>query len=99
MKHNLLILFRQLRLHQWSKNAILFVPALADHKILQLNILINSIISFFAFSMLAFCIYILNDIRDIDEDRLHIEKRDRPLASGKIQIFNSKAVGFILSMK
>tara|TARA_Y100001970_G_C14163581_1_gene819967 strand:- start:786 stop:1667 length:882 start_codon:yes stop_codon:yes gene_type:complete len=92
MKHNLLILFRQLRLHQWSKNAILFVPALADHKILQLNILINSIISFFAFSMLASCIYILNDIIDFKYDREHPQKKYRPIANGEL----SKSTGYIL---
>ena len=92
MKHNLSILFRQLRLHQWSKNLILLVPALADHKILQLNVLINSITSFFAFSMLASCVYVLNDIIDLNYDRSHPQKKYRPIANGEL----SKSSGYII---
>ncbi len=85
-----------IRLNNWVKNVMIFLPAFFSGNLFELLIIKELVYSFLAFSFITSSIYILNDIRDIDEDRLHIEKRDRPLASGKIQIFNAKAVGFIL---
>ena len=85
-----------IRLNNWVKNVMIFLPAFFSGNLFEILIIKELVYSFLAFSFITSSIYILNDIRDIDEDRLHIEKRDRPLASGKIQIFNAKAVGFIL---
>ena len=83
---NFLILCKQMRLYQWAKNILIFVPALTSHQILIPNVFVNCLISFFSFSMISSSIYILNDIIDLEYDRDHPNKKDRPIASNKINI-------------
>ncbi|MEM7490182.1 MAG: UbiA family prenyltransferase [Pseudomonadota bacterium] len=76
---------RQLRVHQYAKNALVFVPMLAAHAITPANVAIALLVAV-AFCMAASACYILNDLIDLQEDRLHRSKRDRPLARGDIPI-------------
>lgn len=78
------LLFKQIRIHQWTKNFLLFVPALSSHQIIQQGVFINTIKGFLAFSMIASSVYVLNDIIDIDEDRKHPTKKNRPIAAGDL---------------
>ena len=77
---------RLLRLHQWAKNCLLFIPACVSLQIFQTNVWIDYVLGFFAFSFFASSVYIMNDILDLDSDRLHPEKKKRPLASGTLSI-------------
>ena len=76
-------LLRLLRPHQWAKNALLFIPVLASHN-LQLATWMQALIGAIAFSLIASATYVINDLLDIQADRLHPRKRARPLASGAI---------------
>jgi 4-hydroxybenzoate polyprenyltransferase len=76
-----------LRVHQWVKNALIFVPLIAAHKISNLESLNDSIFGFFSFSLCASSVYVLNDLLDINDDRRHRTKRDRPFASGSLPIW------------
>jgi 4-hydroxybenzoate polyprenyltransferase/phosphoserine phosphatase len=90
---------RMLRVHQWSKNLLLAVPAILDHQILQTNIILQLIGAFFAFSFLASAFYIVNDLFDLAADREHPSKRKRPLAAGKITpAFAVKSAGVLVGM-
>ncbi|SFV61185.1 UbiA prenyltransferase family protein [hydrothermal vent metagenome] len=73
-----------MRPHQYIKNIFILLPLFFALKITDTQLLIDSIIAFVAFSLTASAVYILNDYHDIDEDRKHPTKRDRPLASGDI---------------
>lgn len=75
-----------LRLHQWTKNALVFVPIIAGHKLMRPDTVIAGLMTFVAFSLCASAIYILNDISDIQADRQHPRKRLRPFASGELSI-------------
>ncbi len=77
---------RMLRVHQWMKNTLIFVPPILDHEIMNWQILINSIVAFFAFSFAASAIYIVNDLFDLPLDRQHARKRNRAFASGLFSI-------------
>lgn len=79
-------LFRACRVHQWSKNLLVFVPVLTSHKIADSRVLLLGSIAFVAFSLLASAVYIFNDMLDLEADRAHITKRLRGLASGQISI-------------
>ena len=101
IKHNLkkeksdfYILLKQLRIYQWSKNLLLFIPALASHQLLSFGVFMNAMQGFFAFSLLASSIYTFNDIVDIDHDRKHPKKKNRPIAAGDLSIFS--AYGYML---
>lgn len=75
---------RQLRVHQWLKNLLLALPALASFSILEGGTLVNLLIAFFAFSFVASSVYVANDYLDLANDRLHAVKRSRPMAAGLV---------------
>jgi 4-hydroxybenzoate polyprenyltransferase len=72
------------RIHQWVKNVLVFVPMFAAHQVTELNLLFNSLLAFFAFSLCASSVYLLNDLLDLDADRHHKTKCNRPFAAGSI---------------
>jgi 4-hydroxybenzoate polyprenyltransferase len=79
-------LFRSLRLHQWAKNLLIFVPLVLAGKIHSTEAWAACTLGFVAFGVLASATYILNDLKDIPFDRLHWSKRDRPLANGDMPV-------------
>ncbi len=86
-----------LRVEQWVKNLFVFVPLFFSGNITNLDLLLKSIFAFVVFSMIASSVYILNDYTDIESDRRHPEKKNRPLASGAISKSTAILV-FILLM-
>src|SRR5712691_10212065 len=79
-------LLRLMRVHQWVKNLLVFVPLLAAHALLDPEATRAAIVAFLAFSCCASGIYVINDIYDIEADREHHQKRHRPLAAGEVTI-------------
>lgn len=75
---------RVLRAHQWLKNALLFIPMLAAHEILNTAVWIDLLLAFVSFSLCASTVYIANDLFDLESDRAHPRKRTRPFASGTV---------------
>lgn len=84
------LFLKAIRIHQWAKNILIFIPLLAAHKFLDIPLLQKSILAFISFSLCASAVYLLNDIIDIESDRQHEIKKHRPLASGKIPISLAK---------
>lgn len=76
---------RVLRVHQWLKNLLLFLPLFAAHQLIKPHDWAVLVLAFFSFSLCASAIYILNDLFDLESDRQHIRKRNRPFASGQIE--------------
>lgn len=77
---------KELRPHQWAKNILLFVPLYFSHQYTDLNLVFTALMAFFAFSLCASSIYVLNDLVDLPSDRQHRSKRQRPLAAGTLSI-------------
>lgn len=77
-------LLRAIRIHQWLKNLLLFVPLLAGHKVWDLTADLNAVLGFLAFGLCASSVYLLNDLLDMEADRSHPIKHKRPLASGEM---------------
>jgi 4-hydroxybenzoate polyprenyltransferase/phosphoglycolate phosphatase-like HAD superfamily hydrolase len=77
---------RQLRLHQWAKNVLLFVPLLAAHRASDPQLLAAGAIAFVVFGLCASSVYLLNDLLDLQDDRQQPRKQSRPLASGTVPI-------------
>jgi 4-hydroxybenzoate polyprenyltransferase len=84
---------RGLRLHQWAKNALVFVPLVLGGKAHDLMAWLFAFGGFAALSLLASATYLLNDLWDLTEDRRHWSKKDRPLARGDLRI--GVAIGLI----
>ncbi|PTS74430.1 UbiA family prenyltransferase [Sphingomonas sp. HMWF008] len=83
---------RALRLHQWAKNLLVFLPIIAGHHLGDPARLLATIVAFFAFSLAASSAYIINDLLDLPGDRDHATKRRRPFAAGDIPIVRGLAM-------
>jgi len=77
---------RIIRLNHWIKNLLIFAPVFFGGKFLDISNLLQSIRLFFAFSFLASTVYVFNDLQDKNEDKLHVSKKNRPLASGEMSV-------------
>jgi 4-hydroxybenzoate polyprenyltransferase len=75
-----------MRPHQWIKNILVYVPLIFDRKLTHIPSLIRTSIGFILFCLVASVVYIINDIADLEADRNHPVKRNRPLASGDLPI-------------
>jgi len=75
-----------LRPHQWVKNLIVLVPLLTSHKITQAGLLADAALAFCAFCLGASAIYVLNDVLDVESDRHHATKSQRPFAAGVLPL-------------
>lgn len=81
MINTLKLWIRQLRLHQWVKNLLVFVPLLASFNFSEARISLLSL-AFVSFSLVSSAVYSCNDLMDLENDRAHAIKRNRPLAAG-----------------
>lgn len=81
--------FKLLRVPQWIKNIFIFVPILFAQQLFFLSDIITVINAFIAFCLASSSVYIMNDLVDIESDKQHPVKKNRPVASGKISIRNA----------
>jgi 4-hydroxybenzoate polyprenyltransferase len=75
-----------LRPHQWTKNLLLFLPLVFALHTRSADLWTHVLLGFFAYCLVASSGYLLNDLADVSEDRLHPDKKNRPLCSGRIRI-------------
>lgn len=83
-------ILKTLRPKQWTKNLLIFAGIIFSKNLFQAELLGKVILAFFLFSLVSGCVYLINDISDIDEDRKHPKKKKRPLPSGEITIMQAK---------
>jgi len=76
--------FKLIRVHQWVKNLFMLLPLFFAGKLFEYDLLDRVLLGVLCFSLSASAVYILNDYKDIESDRQHPSKKNRPLASGKI---------------
>ena len=89
---NVSVILETLRVKQWIKNSFIFIPSFFAGHILYDGEIFLLLQAFFSFCFITSSIYILNDIRDRDMDRLHPKKKERPFAANKL----SPTTGFII---
>lgn len=93
---NLKTYVEAIRPHQWVKNILLFVPLILAHEITSVYKIFTIFIAFWTMSLCASSAYILNDLLDIESDRHHSTKRNRPFATGLISIPTGLAMSLFL---
>ena len=86
---------KAIRVHQWAKNTLLFLPLLLSHEVTWATIQ-TAVAAFFCFSFVASANYIVNDLLDIENDRHHPKKRFRPFASGDLSALTGAALALLL---
>lgn len=78
-----------LRVHQWIKNLLIFVPLLAAHRANEWPLLFSALLVFVCFSLCASSVYLLNDLFDLPDDRHHPIKKNRPIPSGRVALHSA----------
>lgn len=82
----LMLYLTAMRVHQWVKNILIFVPLIVSHQLFDVQLATQSVLAFFVFGLCASSVYLLNDMLDLPADRQHETKSQRPLASGTLPI-------------
>ncbi|HIT75340.1 MAG TPA: decaprenyl-phosphate phosphoribosyltransferase [Candidatus Avipropionibacterium avicola] len=85
-RHRTPAALRAVRPKQWVKNLLVFAAPLASGKLLDTTVVLQCIGAFVAFCLVSATVYLVNDSRDIEEDRLHPKKRYRPIAAGELSV-------------
>ena len=93
---NLRALLKSMRPRQWIKNVLIFTALVFDEKLLDSQALLVTVAGFVLFSLVSSTVYILNDITDLEADRSHPKKRNRPIASGELPISVARWSVFLL---
>lgn len=84
-----------IRVKHWVKNILIFLPVICA-KIITTENVVKTALGFLAFSFMCSFVYIINDIRDIEKDKLHERKKNRPLPCGKIKKGSACIIAFVL---
>jgi 4-hydroxybenzoate polyprenyltransferase/phosphoserine phosphatase len=82
---------KAIRLHQWAKNTLLFVPLLLAHTLAP-GLVAGAVLAFISFGLCASATYIINDLLDLEADRQHPRKRRRPFAAGDLSVLSGVVV-------
>lgn len=85
------------RVYQWVKNLLVFLPLFLSHSISAPSF-VQALVGFFAFSFVASSIYIVNDLFDLESDRTHPTKKNRPIPAGRVTLQNAIQVSFLLGL-
>jgi len=89
-------LLKTMRPKQWAKNVFLLAAVVFDRKLTNVDAILHTVIGVLAFSLVASVVYIINDIADVEADRQHPTKRNRPIAAGKLSISAAWAFAAVL---
>jgi len=95
-KANATVFLKMIRVHQWAKNALVFVPLITAQDFLSAGSVWHATLAFIALSFCASATYIINDLMDLGADRKHHTKKNRPIAAGLVSIPSSLLVSIIL---
>lgn len=95
-RRDLALWLKAIRMHQWVKNVLLFVPLLTSFGFMDLANVVAALKAFLAFSLAASATYLMNDLWDLDNDRQHQRKRARPMASGRLPLVQAVAAGALM---
>jgi 4-hydroxybenzoate polyprenyltransferase len=85
-----------MRPRQWIKNVIVFFALVFDKQLFQLEPALRTLAGFALFSLISSAVYIFNDIADIEADRQHPKKKERPLPSGELPVNTARIFGVFL---
>ncbi|MCX8044281.1 MAG: decaprenyl-phosphate phosphoribosyltransferase [Desulfobacterota bacterium] len=94
--NTIVLVFKSMRPRQWTKNFIVFAPLIFSQHLFDFHYALKALNAFIVFCIISGCVYIANDIIDIEQDKKHPLKSCRPIASGKLsKLYAWKAIIFL----
>ena len=91
-------LVQTMRPRQWIKNGLLFIPLIFDKQLTSLPALARVVMGFVLFCILSSLVYIINDLMDYEADRNHPQKRQRPIAAGRLKVSTARLAAIVLGL-
>lgn len=88
-------LFKTMRPRQWTKNVFIFAALVFDKQLFIVDSFLRTLAGFALFCLISSCVYIFNDLADVEADRQHPEKKKRPIASGKLPVSAAWTAGIV----
>lgn len=89
---------KTLRPHQWIKNGFVIAPLVFARELFEVEYLLKVLAAFLLFSMASSTVYIVNDLTDVEADRAHPVKRNRPIASGKLPVGVARVAAVVMAV-
>lgn len=89
-------LLKTMRPRQWTKNVFIFAALVFDKQLFVVDSFLRTLAGFALFCLISSSVYIFNDLADVEADRQHPEKKNRPIASGKLSVQSAWAAGIVL---
>ncbi|NRT37502.1 4-hydroxybenzoate polyprenyltransferase [Clostridium beijerinckii] len=87
-----------MRVHHYLKNILVFLPLVFSQNLFNVDLLLRTILGFCSFSILSSIVYIINDIQDVEKDRKHSTKCNRPIASGAVSIKSAYILSILIAV-
>ena len=94
--YTLWAIIKEMRPKQWVKNAVIYAPLVFDRQLSDPSAILRTTAGFFIFCLLSGMVYTINDISDVEVDKIHPKKRKRPIAAGDLPV--PIAVGMVIVM-
>ncbi len=88
-------LFKTMRPRQWTKNVFIFAALVFDKQLFVVDSFLRTLAGFALFCLISSCVYIFNDLADVEADRQHPDKKNRPIASGKLPVNAAWTAGIL----
>ncbi len=89
-------LIKTMRPRQWTKNVFIFAALVFDKQLFVVDSFLRTLAGFALFCLISSCVYIFNDLADVESDRQHPEKKNRPIAAGKLPVNIAWIAGIVL---
>lgn len=89
-------MLKLMRIKQWYKNLLIFIPLFFARKLFEFDSTVACVVGFVSLCLISSAFYVVNDIKDIKADRVHPEKRYRPLSSGRVSVFEAVWLSVLL---
>lgn len=89
-------LIKTMRPRQWTKNVFIFAALVFDKQLFVVDSFLRTLAGFALFCLISSCVYIFNDLADVESDRQHPEKKNRPIAAGKLPVHIAWIAGILL---
>ena len=89
-------LIKTMRPRQWTKNIFIFAALVFDKQLLDIDAFLHTLAGFGLFCLISSSVYIFNDLADVEADRQHPDKKNRPIAAGKLPVGVAWVAGILL---
>ncbi|MBI3762575.1 MAG: decaprenyl-phosphate phosphoribosyltransferase [Chloroflexi bacterium] len=94
----MIALLKSMRPRQWTKNAFVFAALIFDQKLFVVHYFLATLAAFVIFCFLSSAVYIINDLADVEKDRQHPAKKNRPIASGQLSVRAAMVAGAVIPL-